>query len=51
MFFRNLSIGKPQVSVSRYEYGYGCLFFETEEELAYILAKVANEVPPAAILE
>jgi len=26
-------------SALRYEQGYGCLFLETEEELAYILAK------------
>ena len=33
--------GKPQLSVSSYKQGYGCLFFETEEALAYILAKDA----------
>jgi hypothetical protein len=30
--------------------GYGCLFFETEEVHAFMLAKVADEVPQAALL-
>jgi len=33
--------GKPQVSVSRCEQGYGCLFFEAEEALAVMPAKDA----------
>jgi len=39
--FRNLSMGKQQALVSRYKQGYGCLFFETEEAHAVMLAKDA----------